>query len=992
MYKLVKLGLLTLLLIGFACQTKINEQVVTPKNTTDQKSNIRMPFSQKVYLLNNKNGYSDLYEVKYDFQGLGSSTLLNHLKTFNGHSHMTVSPDGETLVIVNNGKNKKGINEGKIFFYQPESGAEKSFKLRKANGKGVVRTDKKVGITQVDFDRKGRLFIAGGFYEVVPTRSLSNGKLKAVSFNSDIREWWDFASLQGSTMEYLTTKNYLRVAANDMVIAEDEDDDDDQLTNDYFSNDQVSTSFNPNSKLKFKGGDITFTQSSVETGGFEEEHLITFTRAYGGAAIKVKIGMGTNGKPKVNGEYLFNIDRKVTGAALMGDNHVIVSTAGRNAFKIYSLDGDIIASPSITFTQETIDKGKNFTKTSAGDMACTQVFDLEGESGTDGLVTDRVIRNPGGANDDAWFHEYWNLAEMKLYRPNYSYDVTPDDMPDVSKDQRKNSANADIADLRERPKLFTSLGGNGGYAIMKFRAPTVVTNSTYIQVVETTWGRSPDYEYYKKDNQGVYYEDNSAIQRAWNSYSERAKVYVWVASDGKQPRYINDSWIGDTNSSSNMGQWIEIGTARLTNNIFPLAHIAENTNGLNYGDVIQWVKIVDHESEESDCFDINFVSAFSNYCEDYGAGNFDNIVDKNAFVSRYLRGYNYADRLDQHNEEGLVTFTNNPKSVHHSFMNKDFGDNVMVVNAAQNDNSNRNSHNQPGNADDSRTFFKDYIPVLAGETYYFSAEVLNVIQWGDLNDPLLDMYIDYNIGFNNANRVSLDQPLNLVEGDYWQQMYLEFTAPASGIVTIGIAEISDKWLGNDFAIDNISFSCTPPVWQRASPCLEVLKINFEDNNDAPFTSEYALASNTSNSLIPQGKYIITDDPSFNHFYFTTFENTSTAMIVNGSISSSNPAALSTNVMVESGARYTLSVDLGDINISNDSDINLIVTIDGVDYPHLVPDVSGSATNAWTTFEKCWTSNFTGSATISIRTDNNGAGGNDFGIDNLIVKKDCSDCQ
>ncbi|NME72512.1 hypothetical protein [Flammeovirga aprica] len=265
-----------------------------------------------------------------------------------------------------------------------------------------------------------------------------------------------------------------------------------------------------------------------------------------------------------------------------------------------------------------------------------------------------------------------------------------------------------------------------------------------------------------------------------------------------------------------MGEWVEIGTARITNNIFPLAHIAENKSGLNYGDIIQWVKIVDYESEESDCFDINYVAAFSDYCEDYGVGDFEDINDENAFVATYLRNYSYADRLDQNNHEGLVSFTNNPKSVHSGFMDEDFGDNVMVVNAAQDDNPNRNSHNNPDLADNSRTFYKDYIPVLAGETYYFSAEVINVIRWNDLNDPMLDMYIDYNIGFNNAGTVSLSQPINLTEGEEWKQMYLEFTAPANGIVTVGIAEVSDKWLGNDFAIDNISFSCNPPVWQRAN--------------------------------------------------------------------------------------------------------------------------------------------------------------------------------
>lgn len=969
MNKLFKLGLLTFLLIGFACQNKIKEELVLPDEKEEELSNIRMPFSQKVYLLNNKLGKTALYEVVYDFQGLKGDAKLNHIADFNGHSHMTVAPDGKTLVIVNNGGNR---NHGgrNIYFYNLENGTTITATLSKSNKKGGV-LDRGVSITQVDFDRKGRLFIAGGFYQVVPTETINGKPYAKNNYSGNLID-----DIQDGDL--LSTVNYLKQDASTMIIAEDEEEDmdEDGLVNDYFGESEVI-----NGKLKFKGGDITFTQNSAETGGFEEEHLISFTRAYNGAAVKVAIGNKADGTPRVYGEKLFNLKyKKVTGAALMGDNHVVVSTAKKTSLVIYSLDGEEVAEPTITLN------GNPFV-TSAGDMACTQVFDLEGESGTDGQVTDRVIH---GENDNALYHEYWNLAEMKLYRPNYpaGIAVEAEPEPNVNRDQRMNSANADIADLRKNPKLFTSLGGDEGYAVMKFRAPTVVTNSTFIQVVETTWGRNADYEYYKKDDNGVFYEDQSAIDRAWNSYKEKATVSVWVpANNGDQPRYVNDTWIDGGTS----GEWVEIGTARLTNNIFPLGHIAQSNDKLNYGDIVQWIRIEDNASEEGDHFDINFVSAYSDFCEDYGIGNFDNIGDKDLFVETYLNRYSYADRLDQGNHEGQVSFTNNPKNVHRGFMDEDFGNNVMVVNAAQLD-GNRSSKDDPG-ARASRTFFKDYIPVLAGQEYYFTADVINVIRGKDLNNPVLDMYITYNIGFGNEGQVRLDLPLDLTESDDWQQMGLTWTAPANGIISIGIEEISDLWNGNDFAIDNIAFSCSPPVYTRATPCTEVFSLDFEDQDmDYSVYSDYNYQEATgSNALHPEGIFKVTDDASLYHSLFTNHENESNAMIINGA-RTSDVKAFKALVNVEEG-NYTLSFRVADINVSgSDADIPLTISVDVIESDHVVANVTGEVDNAWQTVTLCWTSQGAGQDEITIVCESTNAGGNDFGLDDIVISKDCSDCQ
>ncbi|MEL6535634.1 MAG: hypothetical protein AAFQ98_09500, partial [Bacteroidota bacterium] len=93
---LSKVALLTtLVLVVFSCQ--IDED--TPFADVELR---RMPFNQRVFLLDSRNGESRIFEVDYDFQGLGNEATLKRLQHDfipNG-GHMTMSPDNKYLTVV----------------------------------------------------------------------------------------------------------------------------------------------------------------------------------------------------------------------------------------------------------------------------------------------------------------------------------------------------------------------------------------------------------------------------------------------------------------------------------------------------------------------------------------------------------------------------------------------------------------------------------------------------------------------------------------------------------------------------------------------------------------------------------------------------------------------------------------------------------------------------------------------------------------------------
>ncbi|WP_281613450.1 hypothetical protein [Flammeovirga sp. SubArs3] len=553
MNKLLSRGILCLLLMGsLACQKQIKETAVSPEQ--EEVSSKRMPFSQRTFLCDNKNGMASIFEVEYDFQGLQGNATLQPIVSISGHSHIAITPDKKWVVVVGNGNGKITL----VPIREDYSTALTSTDLV------VYNLNRNVRITQVDFDRDDRLFIAGReFLEVELPSGVAWGT---------------------STSSLLTLKKYRSFSntpANGVMnpietVSEEEE---------YYDDDALSST-----RPKFIGGDILFSQNSEETDGFETERLISFTRHKDrvngqklAKAMVVEMGTYENnsGKEKfyVSTKRLFSLQgqNKVTGAALVGDNHFMVSSNGATWFKVYNFNGDVIANPTINFPF-------GMSKLANGDMASTQDFDKN--TFNPKSDNNKEITDPGKDYYTEWNentgdnnHKY---AEVKLYRPASGMSRDPQNMTEEeyndSRDSRPNAANADIADYRKNAAKFVSLGGNGGYVLMRFENGVAVNSTTHLQVVETTWGRPAEF---------------TTIEDAYASYKEKASVYVLPDVD---QRYY-------TENLENHADWTMVGTASITNNKFDISGVAS--------DKVYWVKIVDHaDTQTPDGFDVNFVAAY----------------------------------------------------------------------------------------------------------------------------------------------------------------------------------------------------------------------------------------------------------------------------------------------------------------------------------------------------------------------------------------------
>ena len=116
--------------------------------------------------------------------------------------------------------------------------------------------------------------------------------------------------------------------------------------------------------------------------------------------------------------------------------------------------------------------------------------------------------------------------------------------------------------------------------------------------------------------------------------------------------------------------------------------------------------------------------------------------------------------------------------------------------------------------------WRQNVTVVAGKTYTFSAWVNNlVIPAQNYNDPLVELYID------GKTVAGISLPEN---PDEWRRMCVQWTAPASGVKTLEVRTSRFDNVGNDFAVDDISFrSCDPAPCQTA--------INVTQNQDCTVT-------------------------------------------------------------------------------------------------------------------------------------------------------------
>ncbi|WP_338236364.1 hypothetical protein [Persicobacter diffluens] len=519
--------------------------------------------------------------------------------------HMCVSPDNKTITVIANREDGETGKSIYLVYLEPvgdyKVGDVRKIELLNFNEDGIDLDDPvaqaayynnnyfKGKITQVDVDREGYLFIAGksGFYRVVADNG--NGTKDPFKVNGGKDIWSDEdRSLQGEFAGSVWAHVVPFTFNGDNYVETLEDGED------YFED---TTPFNPK-RVKFLGGDILFTQNSDETNGFESQRLISFSQWKGNVAIALDLQWDW-GKKEIafNAGKLFggskqhgfhkNTSGKVTGACLIGDNHVMTSHHNTKQLQLWNLHGELLASVEMSGG---FDGNHNW-----GDMASTQSFDHlvgedSGESNREifGDRTEDWYRGPKEENG----HQY---AEIKLYRPKgipANYDVEDlDDNGGVPKESRMNAANADIAHYDSKGNRFVALGNNGGMAMLRFESPVSVADGV-IQVVETSYGKKAVYETKEEANR---------------AYNENATIYVAKTN----PRYYESGFEDPSN-------WVKIGIAHISNNEFHLNQV----EGLDViTSEISWVKIVDGVGEVDgdgsttfDGFDLNFVAAYAGGC------------------------------------------------------------------------------------------------------------------------------------------------------------------------------------------------------------------------------------------------------------------------------------------------------------------------------------------------------------------------------------------
>ena len=136
-------------------------------------------------------------------------------------------------------------------------------------------------------------------------------------------------------------------------------------------------------------------------------------------------------------------------------------------------------------------------------------------------------------------------------------------------------------------------------------------------------------------------------------------------------------------------------------------------------------------------------------------------------------------------EEGKYAVGTSPQNYHYGFI--DHGDhttgtgNMLIVN---------------GHPDNSKYVWKKTFTVEKGKTYEFSAWFMSVSQGNSLNKEM----IEYNIN-GETNLGAYDKS----END-WERYYWRYTATKTETIEIKIRTMSSALGGNDFAIDDISFS------------------------------------------------------------------------------------------------------------------------------------------------------------------------------------------
>ncbi len=464
------------LLLLISCNAEIEQP-----NTVESAQLKLMPNEQNTYLLDYRDGKSFVYRVSYDFQGLKGKAILTPIVSVDGPAHLTITPSAiagidPSLIIVNN-----GVDAHKVYVV-PVAGSESidanlylapqyGFDLYALDGGGVGK------ITQVDFDQNNHLFIAGasGFFEVYYGSKSSSALLGYDIYNATTSQHQLLAKpfVMGGSIVDLLNQEELGWNSGSLQL--------EGLIE----------------KPVFSGGDLLFTQNSTETAQREMEALISFTQADDQAMV-VEIAQESH---SILAHTLFNLrknrtkyasnsdglNNNVTGAALLGDNLFITSHFNSNTFSVWNVNGEELATPIIQFPIEAPSGWilPSDGKLAWGDMASYQFFDTAGLDDLTTLSGRMILPSvqifyaqqswPWAIPGMISIHHPWRpqFAETKLYRPSTSVQGNK---------LHYEGANANIADLRYFPTVYSTLGTKGGEIIMKFDEAFNVSSDSRLHI------------------------------------------------------------------------------------------------------------------------------------------------------------------------------------------------------------------------------------------------------------------------------------------------------------------------------------------------------------------------------------------------------------------------------------------------------------------------------------------------------------------------------
>ncbi len=283
-----------------------------------------------------------------------------------------------------------------------------------------------------------------------------------------------------------------------------------------------------------------------------------------------------------------------------------------------------------------------------------------------------------------------------------------------------------------------------------------------------------------------------------------------------------------------------------------------------------------------------------------------------------------------------------------------------------------------GNNQTSNIAWRNTVTVQLGQQYSFCAYVNNlVIPSKNYADPVVQLWI------NNLQVATVTLP---EIPDVWVSLAAVWTANLSGSIPIEIRLGASAIVGNDFAVDDISFrACSAPV---PTPCVcpagsapsTNLVTNGNFSTSGGFSSNYVL--NTTAPLLA-GQYAIGSNPQvFNQAFEPCpghAAGTGNMLVVNGAANISTTVWCQT-LTVTPNTTYLFGAWVTSLTGVSPAQLQLYINNVSLGVGFQAP-----STCTWKQYCETWFSGTNTSVTICLVNLNTTVNGNDFGLDDISFR-------